>query len=313
MLAGFDVGGTKVLGLLVDPAGPEVVDRVWDSSAGSGPVLVETIATSAERLRRANGVEIDRVGLGVAGLAHRSGVLRYSPNLPDIVEFPIADRLAERLGLDVVLGNDASTAALAEARLGAGRGVSDFVFVGLGTGIGTGLVIDGRLVQGAHGFAGESGHMVVDHDGPEHHTGRRGPWEYFASGHALGRMGREAAAAGRFGPGVERAGSVDAITGHHVVEALVGGDEAAAAVFDGFCREVARGLADLVLVLDPQRIVLGGGLADIGEPLRAGVDRWLPELLLGAAHRPRVEIRIAELGTDAGALGAALLAVDEPG
>jgi glucokinase len=308
MLAGFDVGGTKVLGLLVDASTGQIVERDRASSAGDGDTLVATIAAMAEGLSKAHGARIEAVGLGVAGLAHRSGVVRYSPNLPELVEFPIVDRLGGRLGVPVALGNDASLGALAEARWGAGRGVSDFVFVNLGTGIGTGLVVDGRLVEGANGFAGESGHMVVDANGPEHLTGRRGPWEYFASGNALGRMGREAAAAGRFGSGTELAGSVGAITGFHVAEAIAEGDAEAAAILDEFCREVARGAANLVLVLDPQRLVLGGGLVEIGEPLRAGVDRWLHDLLVGADHRPRIEVRMAELGSDANALGAGLLA-----
>jgi glucokinase len=308
MLAGFDVGGTKVLGLLIDSGTGAVVARERASSAGDGDRLVATLVALVAALAETHGSGPEAVGLGVAGLAHRSGVVRYSPNLPELVEYPLADRLAERLGVPVALGNDASVGALAEARLGAGRGVSDFVFVNLGTGIGTGLVVDGRLVAGANGFAGESGHMVVDVDGPEHLTGQLGPWEYFASGNALGRMAREAAAAGEFAAGVEGAGSVEAITGVHVAEAVGAGDVEATAVLEGFCREVARGAANLVLVLDPQRLVLGGAPVDIGEPLRAGVDRWLHELLLGAEHRPRVEVRLAELGSDANALGAGLLA-----
>jgi glucokinase len=308
MLAGFDVGGTKVLGLLIDPSTGSVIGRERASSAGDGPELVATIAGLADDLGARSSTRIQAVGLGVAGLARRSGVVRYSPNLPDLIEFPMADRLRERLGVPVALGNDATVGTLAEARYGAGRGVSDFIFVNLGTGIGTGFVVDGRLLTGANGFAGESGHMVVDAHGPEHLTGRRGPWEYFASGDALGRMGREAAAAGRFGSGRERAGSVDAITGVQVAEAVADGDAEAVAILDEFCREVARGAANLVLVLDPQRLVLGGGLVGIGEPLRAGVDRWLHDLLVGADHRPRIEVRLAELGSDANALGAGLLA-----
>jgi glucokinase len=313
VLVGFDVGGTKVLGVLVDPSSHVVVDREWASSAGSGPVLVATIAAVAERLRDRHDIEVGAIGLGIAGLASRSGVVRYSPNLPELVEFPVAQQLGDRLGVPVLVGNDATAAARAEARLGAGRGVGDFIFLGLGTGIGTGLVIDGHLVQGAHGFAGEAGHMVIDADGPEHHTGQRGPWEYFASGDALGRMGREAAAGGRFGGGQDAAGSVAAIDGTVVVQAMTAGDDEAVAIFDGFCREVARGVANLVLLLDPERLILGGGLADIGEPLRAGVERWIPELLLGASNRPPIEVRIAELGPDAGAIGAALLTEDRTG
>ena len=245
---------------------------------------------------------------GSRGLAHSSGVVRYSPNLPDLVEYPLGDELEIALGVPVVVGNDATGGTWAEACLGAGRGASDFVFVALGTGIGTGFVAGGKLVTGANGFAGESGHMIVDASGPAHRTGQRGPWEYFASGSALGRMAREAAASGHFDLGVRKAGSIDALTGHHIVVAL--GDPQADSIFDRFCREVARGVANLALIFDPQRVVIGGGLAEIGEPLRSGVEQWLRHSLLGAEHRPQIEVVIAELGSDASALGAGLFAAD---
>jgi glucokinase len=310
MIVGFDIGGTKALGLLIDPSTGSIVDRGRASSAGKGPVLLATILSIISDLEDRNETRVDAVGLGVAGLAHRSGVVRYSPNLPDLIEFPIGPELEQALNVPVTVGNDATAGTWAEAKFGAGRNVSDFVFVALGTGIGTGFVVDGRLMTGANGFAGEAGHMVVDAHGPAHLTGQQGPWEYFASGSALGRMGREAAQVGGFVRGVELADSVDSITGYHVAEALIEGDKQSAVIFDDFCREVALGTANLVLIFDPGRIVIGGGLTNIGEPLRAGVDRWLTELLLGAEHRPPVEVVLAELGSDASALGAGLLAAE---
>jgi len=310
MIVGFDVGGTNARGLLIDEASLAVVDRVRASSAGDGPVVLQTLVDLVGELAQRNDATVDAVGLGVAGLAHRSGVVRYSPNLPELVEYPLGTELSKRLGVPVVVMNDASAGTWSEAKLGAGRGADDFSFVALGTGIGTGFVVDGRLVQGANGFAGESGHMVVDAHGPAHITGQRGPWEYFASGSALGRMGREAATAGEFDAGIELAGGIEAITGFHVADALANGDATATKIFDEFCREVARGCANLVVIFDPQRIVIGGGLTGIGEPLRRGVDDWLNDLLLGSDHRPRIEVALAELGDEAGALGAALAAID---
>lgn len=309
MYVGIDVGGTKALALLVDAerADGAVLDRSLASSAGTADELADTLAELATALIERSDAEVTAVGLGVAGLAHRSGTVRYSPNLPSLIEYPLADEVGDRLGLPVVLGNDATVATLAEWRLGAGRAVDDLVLVTIGTGIGVGLVSGGRLLQGVNGFAGEAGHAVIDRDGPEHLTGERGPWEYFASGSALGRLGREAAAGGRFPAGTARAGSADAVTGHDVTAALAAGDPDAITIFDGFCRDVALGVANLVLTLDPARVVLGGGLVEIGEPLREGVSRWLADLLVGADHRPAVDLRLAELGTDAGAIGAALL------
>jgi len=309
MLAGFDIGGTNARCLLVDDDG-SVVANVRRSSAGSGPELVQSIVALVRELEAANGVKVEAIGLGVAGLAHRSGTIRYSPNLPDLLEFPLGQEVESVLGVPVLVANDANAGAWAEGRIGAGRGIDDFVFVALGTGIGIGVVANGTLVAGANGFGGEAGHMVIDADGPRHVTGQRGPWEYFASGTALGRLGREAAARGSFPRGVELAGSVADITGFHVTEALRSADPDASVVFDEFCREVARGIANLVLILDPERIVLGGGVSAVGEPLRDGVQLWLGRLLLGADHRPTAEVVLAELGPDAGALGAALLAAD---
>ncbi|MDP6761113.1 MAG: ROK family protein [Acidimicrobiales bacterium] len=308
MIVGVDVGGTNARALLVDPATGGVLGRRRSSSAGDGPALVHGVARMVEGLWVEGTVEA--VGLGIAGLVDRAGTLCYSPNLPDLTGFPIGPELEEAVGVPVTVGNDASAATLAEARLGAGRGSDHFGLVTLGTGIGAGFVVDGRLLEGAHGFAGEAGHMVVDAHGPAHITGHQGPWEYFASGSALGRIGREAAATGGFDRGLGLAGSADGVTSHHVATALTEGDADAASIFDGFCREVARGVANLVVILDLERVVVGGGLTDMGEPLRSGIDQHLGDLLLGAEHRPAVDVRLAELGDDAGALGAALIAAD---
>ena len=308
MILGFDVGGTNARALLIDPETHEIVDRDRESSAGPGPVLLETLVRMIGRMKRHHDCELDAIGLGVAGLAHRSGIIHYSPNLPELVEYPLGTELAASVGLDVVVMNDATAATWAEGRLGAGRGSDDFMLITLGTGIGSGFVCGGRLIHGHNGFAGESGHMVVDANGPAHHTGQQGPWEYFASGSALGDLGRAQARVGLFPSGLSLAGSVEAITGFTVAEALRRGDAQAERIFDGFCRQVAVGLANLVMIFDPERIVLGGGLTDIGEPLRVAVDSWLGELLLGGEHRPHVEVVMAELGDDAGALGAGLWA-----
>ncbi|MBC8194872.1 MAG: ROK family protein [Acidimicrobiia bacterium] len=310
MIMGIDVGGTNARAVLIDPVDNQILDRRQASSAGTGPQLVSTLAALVEHMVGGSGESVDAIGLAVAGLAHRSGVIRYSPNLPDLVEFPIGPELEELVDRPIVLSNDATAGALAEHLMGAGRGCDNFGFVTLGTGIGTGFVLDGHLIRGTSGFAGESGHMVVDLDGPVHVTGRQGPWEYFGSGNALGRLGREAAADGSFPAGVSMAGSVDAITGQHVSDALADGDTDAARIFDGFCRLVAVGVANLVMILDLGRIVIGGGLVQIGEPLSSGIQAHLGQLVVGSEHRPPVEVVLADLGSDAGALGAGLMAAE---
>lgn len=313
MIVGIDVGGTKALGLLVDPEDGRIVARTRKSSHGSGDELVTRLSAIVAELAEQSPVAVQSVGLGIAGLAARSGVVRYSPNLPSLIEFPVGSLLAEATRTEVVTINDATAGAWAEAKLGSGRGTDDFAYVALGSGIGTGFVAGGRLLLGANGFAGESGHMTVDAGGPTHITGEPGPWEYFASGHGLGRLGREAAAAGDFAAAAALVDDISEIRSEHVVAALKQGDPTAAAIFDGFCREAARGIANLILILDSSRVVLGGGLAEVGEALRAGIDDWLQRLLLGSQHRPRVEVVLATFGSESGALGAALVAADPLG
>ena len=309
MIIGIDVGGTKASALLVDANSAAVVDRDRAPSTGDGPALVAALASLVAALRDRSPEPVEAVGLGIAGLTDRSGTLTWSPNLPGAVGHPVGPTLERTVGLPVTVGNDATAATLAEARFGAGRGCDDLALVTLGTGIGGGFVLGGHLQQGAHGFSGEPGHMVVDAWGPVHLSGLRGPWEHYASGTALGRLGSEAAIAGLFDRGMALAGSPDAVTGFHVVEAMTAGDSQAAAVFDRWCAEVALGVANLIVLLDLARVVLGGGLAEVGEPLRDGVATALADLLPGADARPPVEVVLAQLGPDAGAVGAALLAV----
>ncbi|MDG2427126.1 MAG: ROK family protein [Acidimicrobiales bacterium] len=293
MLVGIDVGGTKAAGVLVDMISGTVIDSQRAASNGSGSDLVTTLVGIVDSFAERSDKPISAVGLAIAGLVERSGMVRWSPNLPSAVDYPVASEVSQALGLPVATVNDATAAALAESHLGAGRGCDDFALVTLGTGIGAGLVSGGRLLYGAHGFAGEPGHSVLVADGPTHMTGQNGPWEFFASGNALGRMGREA-----------KLGT----TGEDVVAALAAGNDLAAEVFDSWCLEVARGLVNLIVILDLERVILGGGLVSVGEPLRAGVESWLGQLLPGALARPPVGVFLAELGDEAGARGAALLA-----
>ena len=251
----------------------------------------------------------DAVGVGVAGLVDRAGVLRIGPNLPGVVDFGYRSELEALLGVPVVVDNDATTAMWAELQLGAARGATEAVLVTLGTGIGGGHVTGGVLQRGAHGFAGEPGHMVVDPRGPLCPCGRRGCWERFASGSGLGRLARDAAAAGRAGRVVELAGGdPEAVRGEHVTLAALEGDRGAIAVLREFGWWVALGIANLVNVLDPEVVVVGGGLAEAGDLLLDPVRDRFDELVLAPEHRPPVRIVAAELGERAGAIGARLLA-----
>lgn len=309
-VAGIDVGGTKMLAVALTeqnvvrsehlaprPVGPEATVEQ----------LVELLAAMAQELD----ARIDALGVGIAGAITRAGAVQFSPNIPELVAFPLRDLLRGRLDIPVVVDNDATAATWAEHGSGAGRGVDDLLYVALGTGIGTGFVLDGSLYRGAHGFAGESGHIVVDRHGVTHISGVRGPWEMYASGNGLGALARSRAMAGSFPAGVELAGDAAEVRGEHVTRAVHEGDADALELLDEFASHVAVGLTNLVYVLDPAAIVLGGGLVDIGDPLRASVQHAVDTTLLGGAYRPQVEVRLAELGARSAAIGAAMLARDE--
>jgi len=224
---------------------------------------------------------------------------------------PFGAELADRLSVPVTVDNDATCATLAEVELGAARGASDVVLVTLGTGIGGGIVAGGLLQRGANGFAGEPGHMVVDPNGPPCPCGRRGCWERYASGSGLGRMGREAAEAGRSPRLVELAGGdPEAVRGEHVTTAAAEGDEGALGVCRDFGWWAALGIANLIDLLDPEIVVIGGGLVDAGELLLRPIRDAIGSQVLSWAHRPDVPVVPATLGADAGAIGAALSARD---
>lgn len=305
-MAGIDVGGTKVLGVALDPADPTtVVDEVRVPTPDGAAPLLDAMADVVRRLGGSH--DIGAVGVGIAGLIDRQGVLRIGPNLPGLQRVRVADELDARLGLPIRVDNDATCATWGEHLAGAARGVADAVLVTLGTGIGGGLIADGELVRGVHGFGGEVGHMVVDPHGPECPCGRRGCWERFASGSGLGLLGREAALAGRFPRGVELAGGSEVVRGEHVTRAAAEGDADALAIVDLFAEWVALGIGNLLAILDCSLVVVGGGLVEVGDLLLDPVRAALPDRTMAPGERPDVRVVAAELGERAGAIGAALL------
>lgn len=302
---GLDVGGTKCLGVALDEHGEIVAEERRPTPRGHGslPLLIDTLAELADALG-----PFDHIGVGVPGLVTRQGVLRAAPNLDGVADFDVAGLLGERVGQPVHVDNDATCAAVSEWMHGAGRGTTDMVLVTLGTGIGGGVVAGGRLQRGNHGFAGEFGHMVVDPDGPPCPCGRRGCWERYASGSGLARLAREAAVGGRVGRVLEIAGGdPEAVRGEMVQQAAREGDAGALAVIDDFGRWVALGLVNLTNVLDPERFVLGGGLAAGADLYLDPIRTWLRELIYQPELRPLPDVAFARWNERAGAVGAALL------
>jgi glucokinase len=302
--AGLDVGGTKCLGVVVDPDGAVIREARVPTPRGT-EALVQALADLARSLE-----PWDAVGLGIAGRVTVDGEVAASPNLRGVRDAPVRRLLEAALDHPVPTANDATCATLAEWRLGAAQGASDVVLVTLGTGIGGGFVVGGALVLGRHGFAGEVGHMVVAPDGIPCVCGRRGCWERYASGAGIAVQARVAAEAGRLDVVVALAGGdPEAVRGEHVHAAARHGDPEALAVLDGFAWWVALGLANLVNVTDPEVIVVGGGLGTAADLFLDPVRRHLTEWLYAPDERYLPRVESAALGEQAGAIGAALLTV----
>jgi len=302
---GLDIGGTKVLGVVLAEDGT-VVREVRLASPHTGlDALVATGATIVEQLDEPDAP----IGVGAAGLVDHNGVVRYAPNLPNVRDAPLRDALAQATGHVVVVDNDASVATLGEATYGAAVGRRHVLLVTLGTGIGGGLLLDGRMYRGANNFGAEIGHFTVDPAGPLCACGERGHWESIASGSALGRMARELVAKGGGAALVAAAGGdASAVTGTHVGTAAAQGDADARSLLVQYADNVALGLAGLANILDPECIVIAGGLVELGPllfgPLREAVGRHIE----GVDYRPSIAIVPAQLGERAGAVGAGVLA-----
>ena len=314
---GIDVGGTKILAAAIDPSDSTILFESRAETPDSAEALVSALADIVPFVcEGANAVAgntepvVMGVGLGLPGLVDSTGMLRAAPNLQCVIDVDVKSRLEAVFGYSVIVENDASCAAWAEATLGAGRGVGDMMLVTLGTGIGGGIVRDGELVRGAHGFAGEPGHMLVDPSGPTCTCGRSGCWERFASGSGLGWLGSRAALRGDAPDLLERVGGdAERIDGELVSLAAQSGDQGALDVFSEFSWWLAAGLANLANILDPELLLVGGGLADCADLFLEQTRVHFRELVLGGKARTGTGIEVATLGSRAGAVGAALLAV----
>jgi glucokinase len=304
---GVDLGGTNVRIAAVDFDGGVRAERRAETP-DRFDAIVATIAELVVAVT-AECPDPPALGIGTAGMVDFDGVVRYAPNVPALIERPMRTAVEAATGVPTVVDNDANAAALAEVLHGAAHGLRQALVLTLGTGIGGAIVDDGRVVRGAHGFAAEVGHFqVTDADVPCA-CGQPGHWEAMASGNALGRMGRDRAAAGGLARATQLAGGDPAaVRGVHVGDAAQAGDADALAVLDDWARWVAIGCAGLANVLDPQVIVVSGGMVELGDVLLAPLRRHFEGRLEGSEHRPRIDIVAARLGERAGMIGAAALA-----
>ncbi len=307
---GVDVGGTKVAAGVVDDTGAVLVQTRRDTPAEDVGKTRDVIIEVVQEL--AAGRTVEAVGIGAAGWidAGRSTVL-FAPNLAWRDE-PLRDYVNAATGLPVIVENDANVAAWAEFRYGAARDADDsMVMFTIGTGVGGGVVLGGQLLRGANGVAAELGHMMTVPDGHLCGCGRLGCIEQYASGSALVRFARAAA---RQEPHRATAlldlagGDAEAITGRMVTAAARDGDAVSAEAFALVGRWLGTSLADMAQILDPQVLVVGGGVVEAGDLLMGPTRRSFTDALAQRSRLPVAEIRPAELGNTAGVIGAADLA-----
>jgi glucokinase len=307
---GVDAGGTKLLAGVVgeDLAVGHRVRRLW--SGGDRAEVLDTMVEAVSEARSAVAGDVRAVGFGIPALLDfEAGVAVSSVHLP-FEGFAFRDAMAERLGLPVYLDNDANLAALAEQRLGAARGARNVVLLTLGTGIGSGIVLDGRLLRGATGAAAEIGHMTIDEHGPpcQGTCPGRGCLEVMASGTAIGREGTDA---GRRHPHSALGRAVaqrGAVYGEEVAALAVAGDEAACSVMAAIGRSLGAGIASIVNIFEPEVVVIGGGAAAAGDLLLDPAREVVAQRALRPS-RDHARIVPAALGEEAGMIGAALFAL----
>jgi glucokinase len=307
---GVDVGGTKVLGGVVDENGAVLKTARRDTPREGGSALTSTIAEVALELSAE--FDVTGVGLSAAGFVSSDRkTMLATPNIAGWNGVQLEAELRALINLPIVLENDANAAAWGEARFGAGRGRENMLMVTVGTGIGGGIIVNGQLLRGAFGIAAEIGHLRVFPEGHLCGCGARGCFEQYASGNALLRHAREAIAAS---PDLARNllsrgdGTLEGLTGRAITDAARDGDQVALAAFNTTAQWLGAGIASLSVILDPECVVIGGGVVDAGEillgPTRVALERYMPF----AGKHPSPRIIAATLGNEAGLVGAADLA-----
>lgn len=309
--AGIDLGGTKMLAVIVDANGSILASEEQPTLAAEGPdKVMGRMADMVRRLIAASGRKVTALGVATAGtLDPADGTVQSAVNL-GWTRVPLGRTLERELGLKVTVENDANAAAYGEWRAGAGRGSRHCVFVTVSTGIGGGIVSDGRLIRGLSASAGEVGHITIDWNGPVCGCGNVGCLEQYASGTAIGRAGAEAAAAD---PAAGRAmlalaeGDAARITSREVAAAAAEGDPLAQDILRRAGRALGIGIVSMIHMVNPELVIIGGGASKIGAPLLGPMEEAMRRHAIPSLG-DSVRIVPPELGVSAGAIGAALIA-----
>lgn len=313
-LIGVDVGGTNIRMGIVRPDG-RILKKIQypiDMSRGGLTVMEELASRLQDFIQgeAGGGQSESRIGIGVAGpIDMKRDVLVAPPNLPGLHEFRLREFFEERISLPIAIENDANAFTLGEGWKGAARGCLHYCGITLGTGVGGGIVVAGKILHGADGMGGEVGHMVLNPEGPLCGCGGRGCLEVYSSGRGIRRMALEAIEKGEGLEILERSGrDIDKVTSEEVFEAAQKGDETALKVFNEMGRYLGLGLVNLVNLFNPEKIVIGGKVSRAWDYfIRSATEGVHQRAMKG--QREKVEIVRAECGDDAGILGAAYAAL----
>ncbi|MFJ7933314.1 ROK family protein [Sporosarcina sp. NPDC096371] len=305
-VVGVDLGGTKIATALLDRNG-KVLRRVRYETAPlkSAAEVIDSLVESVNEVRG----DFPIVGIGVASpgaVDTERGIILNGTNLPEWVEIPLQQEMETRLGIPVKVANDANVAAWGEYYAGAGKNSKTMVYVTISTGIGSGIVLDGKLLVGSNGFAGELGHTIIGQEGPLCSCGQVGCWEAYASGTSIARLAAEAVGSKKSLMTELAAQDGTAIGAKHVFQAASLGDEVASAVVDEVTSAIALGLKNVVHTFNPDCIVIGGGVSLAGDELFSPVLKKTKKLVM-EPYRETFRIAPAKLGDDVGVVGAATL------
>lgn len=310
---GIDLGGTNIAVGLVDKNHKIVRKLSVETKAfREADEIVKDMAAVCKRICEDEGITIDKiesVGIATPGTANReTGVVKYANNLP-FRNYPIAQKLKEFFPVkNVSIANDADAAAYGEVVAGAGKGHKDFIMITLGTGVGGGIVADGKLYSGFNFAGGELGHMVIVHNGVQCSCGRKGCWEAYSSATAIIRMTKEKMEQCKDSAMWEYCdGKLENVNGRTAFDCMRKGDAAAKEVVDTYMSYLATGTANIVNIFQPSVIAFGGGIANEKDSLIVPLTKLVQADTYGTDAGERTEIKSAVLGNDAGIIGAAAL------
>lgn len=315
-ILGIDLGGTKILTVVTTPQGKilSTIHSTTPAKEGRDAVIKSILESATRVIEQANMVtnDISVIGVAAPGLSNpETGILFTSPNLPGWKDVPLSDIVEDKFGRKAFLINDANAAALGELYFGAGRGALNLIYVTVSTGIGGGIIINGKIYTGSIGTAGEIGHMVIDVEGPSCRCGNRGCWEALASGTALAREATERINAGESTSILKRVdGEIERINAEVIHEAARDGDRLANELVARIAYYLGVGLSNLINIFNPEIIIVGGGLSNMGNMLLKPAIKEAGRRAFRRAYR-EVRFAVAELGRNSGVMGAAAYALEQ--